>query len=126
MLLPMGVGVVSTLAFLYLDRVICCTACNLKTNQEWKFMSCSHCQELRQQTRWLLIGCTRVNNQSEALDMNATHKFPSQVEDIALEFKENVDLNDYHLNLLIVDSCFFFITISHFGKFVQIQTLMFS
>ena len=29
-------------------------------------MSCSHCQELCQQTKWLLICCTRVNNQSEA------------------------------------------------------------
>ena len=28
--------------------------------------SCSHCQELGQQASWLLIGCTRVNNQSEA------------------------------------------------------------
>ena len=31
------------------------------------FMSCSYRQELGQQViRWLLIGCTRVNNQSEA------------------------------------------------------------
>ena len=29
------------------------------------FLSCSHCQKLRQQASWLLIGCTRVNNQSE-------------------------------------------------------------
>ena len=35
-------------------------------NQGWKSMSCSHCQELCQQASWLLIGCTRVNNQSEA------------------------------------------------------------
>ena len=35
-------------------------------NQGWKFMSCSQCQELCQQASWLLIGCTRVNNQSEA------------------------------------------------------------
>ena len=28
-----------------------------------KFMTCSHCQELGQQASWLLIGCTRVNNQ---------------------------------------------------------------
>ena len=34
--------------------------------QGWKFMSCSHCQELGQQASRLLIGCTRVNNQSEA------------------------------------------------------------
>ena len=34
--------------------------------QGWKFMSYSHCQELGQQASWLLIGCTRVNNQSEA------------------------------------------------------------
>ena len=34
--------------------------------QGWKFMSCSHCQELCQQASWLLIGCTRVNNQPEA------------------------------------------------------------
>ena len=32
---------------------------------EWKFVSCSHCQELGQQAGWLLIGYTRVNNQSE-------------------------------------------------------------
>ena len=30
-----------------------------------KFMSCSDCQELGQQVSWLLIGYTRVNNQSE-------------------------------------------------------------
>ena len=36
-------------------------------NQGWKFMSCiSHCQELCQQASLLLIGWTRVNNQSEA------------------------------------------------------------
>ena len=34
--------------------------------QGWKFMSCCHCQELCQQASWLLIGCTRGNNQSEA------------------------------------------------------------
>ena len=27
-------------------------------NQGWKFISCSHCQELCQQESWLLIGCT--------------------------------------------------------------------
>ena len=32
--------------------------------QGWKFMSC--CQEMCQQASWLLIGCTRVDNQSEA------------------------------------------------------------
>ena len=30
-----------------------------------KFLSCSHCQDLCQQASWLLICCTRVNNQSE-------------------------------------------------------------
>ena len=34
--------------------------------QGWKFMSCSHCQEVCQQVSWLLIGCTKVNNQSKA------------------------------------------------------------
>ena len=34
--------------------------------QGWKFVSCRHCQELGQQASWLLIGCTRVINQSEA------------------------------------------------------------
>ena len=34
--------------------------------QGWKFMSCSHCQELCQQASWLPIDCTIVNNQSEA------------------------------------------------------------
>ena len=29
--------------------------------QGWKFISCSHCQELDQQTSWLLIGC--ITNQ---------------------------------------------------------------
>ena len=38
----------------------------LITSQGWKIMSCSHCQELCQQASWLLIGCTRLNNQSEA------------------------------------------------------------
>ena len=28
-------------------------------SQGWKFMSCSHCQELGQQASWLLIGCSR-------------------------------------------------------------------
>ena len=37
----------------------------LKLDQGWKFVSCSHCQELCQQVSWLLIGCTKVNNQSE-------------------------------------------------------------
>ena len=34
--------------------------------QGWNFVSCSHCQELCQPASWLLIGCTIVNNQSEA------------------------------------------------------------
>ena len=34
--------------------------------QGWKFMGCSHCQELGPQASWLLIGCTRMNNKSEA------------------------------------------------------------
>ena len=37
---------------------------NHNTHQGWKFMSCSHCQKLGQQASWLLIGCTRVKNQS--------------------------------------------------------------
>ena len=32
----------------------------LTTDQGWKFMSCSHCQDLCQQASLLLIGCTRV------------------------------------------------------------------
>ena len=28
-------------------------------NQGWKFMCCSRCQELCQQTSWLLIGCKK-------------------------------------------------------------------
>ena len=36
------------------------------SEQGWKFSSCCHCQEFGQQASWLLIGCTRVNNQSEA------------------------------------------------------------
>ena len=39
---------------------------NMVKEQGWKFTSCSHCQELGQQVSWLLIGCTRVNDQSEA------------------------------------------------------------
>ena len=39
-------------------------------HQGWKFMNCSHCQELCQQASWLLIGCTRVNHQSEARSAN--------------------------------------------------------
>ena len=38
----------------------------LDPEQGWKFMNCSHGHELGQQASWLLIGCTRVNNQSEA------------------------------------------------------------
>ena len=34
--------------------------------QGWIFMSCSHCQEWCQQASWLMIGCTKVNDQSEA------------------------------------------------------------
>ena len=30
--------------------------------QGWKFMSCSHCQELCQPASWLLISFTRMNN----------------------------------------------------------------
>ena len=37
-----------------------------EATQGWKFMSCNYCPELAQQASWLLIGCTRVNNQSEA------------------------------------------------------------
>ena len=32
----------------------------------WKFLSCSHFQEFCQQANWLLMGYTRVNNQSGA------------------------------------------------------------
>ena len=35
-----------------------------ENNLGWKFMS--YCQELGQQASWLLIGCTRVDNQSKA------------------------------------------------------------
>ena len=34
--------------------------------QGWKFMSCGHCRDFGQQASWLLIGCKRVNKQSEA------------------------------------------------------------
>ena len=37
-----------------------------RVHQGWKFMSCRHSQELGQQASWLVIGCTSVNNQSEA------------------------------------------------------------
>ena len=40
--------------------------CQMHSAQGWKFMSCSHCQELCQQATRPLIGCTKVNNQSEA------------------------------------------------------------
>ena len=30
----------------------------------WKLLSSNHCQELGQQASWLLISCTKVNNQS--------------------------------------------------------------
>ena len=64
--------------FVYFDRMLCFKKTNDSTKtmkgrrtkretvQGRKFMSCSHCQELRQHPSWLLIGCTRVNNQSEA------------------------------------------------------------
>ena len=39
----------------------------------WKFMSCSHCQELCQQASWLLIGSTRVINQSEEARSSSLH-----------------------------------------------------
>ena len=41
-------------------------------DQGWKFMSRSHGQELGQQASWLLIGYTRVNNQSEARKVEST------------------------------------------------------
>ena len=37
---------------------------DLTCTQGWKFTSCCHCQDLAQQASWLLIGYTRVNNQS--------------------------------------------------------------
>ena len=40
------------------------------SGQEWKSMSCSHCQELHQQASRLRIGSIRVNNQSEARTAN--------------------------------------------------------
>ena len=44
-----------------------CRECNFAaSHQGWKFMSWSLSRELCQQASWLLIGCTRVNNQSEA------------------------------------------------------------
>ena len=43
-----------------------CSAETVYRTDRRKFMSCSHCQELCQQESWLLIGWTRVNNQSEA------------------------------------------------------------
>ena len=44
-------------------------------------MNCSHCQELCQQARWLLIGCTRVISKfTQLLTMTTTHKFPSLYE----------------------------------------------
>ena len=46
----------------------------------WKFMSCSHCQELGQQASWLVIGCTRVNNSNQK---------PGQQVDPALDFDSN-------------------------------------
>ena len=42
------------------------TAFDITPLQGWKFMSCSHCQEVGQQASWPLIGCTRVNVQLEA------------------------------------------------------------
>ena len=50
-----------------LDRVNAAIAAAVAADaQGWKLMCCSHCQGLCQQASWLLIGCTRVNNQSEA------------------------------------------------------------
>ena len=51
-----------SIAFLFNPVSVDATLCL----QGRKFMSCSHCQELGQQASWLLIGCTRVNSQSEA------------------------------------------------------------
>ena len=42
----------------------------------WKFMSCSHCQELRQQTSWLLIGCTKSEQPIRSQVSNLTHSWP--------------------------------------------------
>ena len=44
-------------------------------HQGWKFMSCSHCQELGQQANWLLIGCTRSGQSIRSQD----NKFCQQV-----------------------------------------------
>ena len=30
----------------------------------WRFMSCSHCQQISQNSSWPLIGCMKVSNQS--------------------------------------------------------------
>ena len=39
-------------------------------------MSCSHCQNLCQQSSWLLIGCPRVSNQSEARRVSWSISWP--------------------------------------------------
>ena len=41
------------------------------THQGRKLMSCSHCQEMGQQASWLLIGYTRMKNQSEDNSANS-------------------------------------------------------
>ena len=68
-----GGGSVGTLAesvaYNGLHRVAWCVSLGwviLACEQGWKFMSCSHCQEFCQQADWLLIGCTRVINESDA------------------------------------------------------------
>ena len=44
--------------------------------QGWKFISCSQCQELGQPASCLLIGCTRVNDQSEAGSASWPNSWP--------------------------------------------------
>ena len=63
--------------------------------QGWKFMSCSHCQELCQQASWLLISSIKVkqlinspdSKLTQFLTMNTTHTFPPQVKGCPLQIE---------------------------------------
>ena len=55
---------------------------NLTDSQGWKFMCCSHSQDLCQHASWLLIGCTRVN-------IGTTHQMPGRQVGATLDHDSN-------------------------------------
>ena len=64
----MGILLISRLVWFYLHRLTCCRASTWQPTcfRDGNLWVVVIVKELCQQTSWLLIGCTGVNNQSEA------------------------------------------------------------